>query len=494
MTRLILSSILTLLFCNTFSQYQWNENCKLAYEKIISLHFKEGQDFLLKEKIDNPDNLIPVYLYNYIDFLTLVVGEKEEDYNHLKQNKSDRLDLLKDGDRESPYYNYCLANIYLQWAFARVKFGDNFNAFFDIRKAYRLLEKNREKYPDFLPDNIGMGIMHALVGSIPDNYNWVADILGFRGTVNEGINELNIVIDSGLQNEKYAYLLPESLFFLTFIELNLSKNKESALQLKDIFDRISDNSPLAVHAKSSMLMKNGLNDEAIEILKKGIAQNTGYRFDYLNYLLGLAKLNRLDDDANAYLLDYLIYFEGNNYLAATCQKLSWYYMINGDSSNYKKYINKSLLYKDGMVEADKQAHLEAGKNRYQNIDLLRARLLFDGGYYEDALDHITNPEVFKSLRDNIDRVEYYYRLGRIYHEMNQFNKALENYTIAIENGSKFDEYYAGNAAYLSGKIYERMNKPKEAIQSYRSCLKMNFKEYEKSIKGKSKAGLNRVEE
>ncbi len=494
MSRFILSAVFSFLMLNAFSQYEWSSNCKNAYENIISLKFDEGREWLKKEKLENPENLIPAYLQNYIDFLTLYIGENEDDYNRLEPNKGKRLRLLKDSDRDSPYYNYCLANIYLQWAFVRVKFGEHFNAFFEIRKAYRLLEINREKYPDFLPDNIGMGLLHALVGSIPDQYNWVVDLLGFSGSVNEGMRELDIVVKAAIHDSNYAYLLPESLFFLSFIEVNLSKEKENTIELVEIFNQLPGENPLVVFAKSSLLMKNGFNDKAINVLKTGIKENTGYRFDFLKYLLGLAKLSRLDDDASGYLLDYLIYFEGRNYLASACQKLAWYYLIKGDSANYKNYINKSLLYKDGVIEADHQAHFEAKKNRYQNVHLLRARLLFDGGYYNEALEYIIQPNVQDGLRDNPDQVEYYYRLGRIYHELDEFEKALKNYATAIDRGSGFDEYYAGNAALLSGRIYERRKDFESAKKSYKKCLGLNFKEYEKSIKGKAKAGLNRIAE
>lgn len=494
MSRIIISFVLVFLGFQLFAQYEVNDNCMRAYRAIISLDFDEGRLWLEKEKAENPDNLIPVYYENYIDFLTLLIGEKESDFNNLKPNKRERINELEKGDPSSPYYNYCLANVYLQWAFARVKFGQHVNAFFEIRKAYRLLEENRLNYPEFLPDNTGMGLLHALVGSVPDNYSWVTDIIGMDGSVNEGVRELQQVVDSAINNQEYAHLLPESLFFLTFIQLNLSKEEQEAIEIKQMLDSLPSKNPLIVFAKVSILMKTGHNDEAIEVLTNFRHDRDAYPFHYLKYLLGLAKLSRLDEDADRPLLEFIIYYEGKNYRASACQKVAWHHLIRGDTLGYKEYINKALFYTDGIVEEDKQALMEAESGIIPNAALLKARLLFDGGYHEKALGELQKAERENHFETIAEQTEYYYRKGRVYHEMKEFDQALSSYKTAIEKGKGLNRYFAGNAALKSGNIFELLEDHEQAKKMYNKCLSLNFTEYEKGIKAMAKAGLDRIEE
>jgi len=135
----------------TFSQYHYdfNQNCNEAYTAIINLKFDEGNKLIEQEKRINPNNNIPYLLNNYIYFLTVFIGEEEEEFDKLEKLKDDIIDRLKDGDENSPYYRYSLAQVYLQWAFTRTKFKEYISATFEINRAYRLLEKNNEEFPEF---------------------------------------------------------------------------------------------------------------------------------------------------------------------------------------------------------------------------------------------------------------------------------------------------------------------------------------------------------
>ncbi len=88
-----------------------------------------------------------------------------------------------------------IAQVNLHWAFASVKFGEYFTAGREIRRAFLLLEENQELHPDFLPDKVGLGIMHALIGTIPDNYRWIASLFSMNGSVELGRLELFKVLE-----------------------------------------------------------------------------------------------------------------------------------------------------------------------------------------------------------------------------------------------------------------------------------------------------------
>jgi len=135
---LLLSGAFLFFIHLSSAQYLFNDQCQKAYLSILSLEFKGARMLLESEKRQNTTNLIPVYLENYIDFLTLFIGENRVQFEELKRNKSIRIDILEEGNTNSPYYRFCLAEINLQWAFARLKFGDYTAAALEIRKAYQL--------------------------------------------------------------------------------------------------------------------------------------------------------------------------------------------------------------------------------------------------------------------------------------------------------------------------------------------------------------------
>lgn len=69
-----------------------------------------------------------------------------------------------EGDPGSPYYLFTQAEVNLQWAALSIKFGEYLNSIFEIRKAYKLLEENQNKFPDFKANkNLSECFMHYWV-------------------------------------------------------------------------------------------------------------------------------------------------------------------------------------------------------------------------------------------------------------------------------------------------------------------------------------------
>jgi len=476
--------------------YDFNENCREAFSSIISLKFDEGKDLLEQEKKIHPDNNIPYFLENYIYFLTIFIGEEETDFEKYDDQKDDIIDRLKDGDEDSPYYRYCLATVNLQWAVARSKFKEYFSATFEINRAYRLLEKNDEEFPDFLPNLINLGLLHTLIGTVPDNYNWLKRLVGIEGTIDQGVNEILKILDASMTQEEYEHYKPECLFYLSFIQINLMSTKEKALDYLSMIEKDSSNmeNPLAIYAISRIYMDNGLNDKAIEMLLSRPTGDNYYPFYYLDYLTGKAKLHRLDADANTYFFKYVTNFNGTNYIKDSYQKIAWYYLMKGDKIKYQEYIRKVTKFGKEVVDADEQAQKEAERNNPPNPYLLRARMLFDGGYYENSLNELIENHSAGFLENSRDSLEYTYRIGRIYDDWGEPEKSIPYYKKTIDNGAESEYYFAANSALKLGMIYENKGDFEKAGYYYDEAQSMKNEEYKNSISQKAKAGEQRVKD
>lgn len=486
----ILLILLLLYTCRLPAQiFDFNENTRKAYNAAIALKLDESATLLKAEEKSNADNMIVVYLQNYLDFLRIYTTDTRKQYDELKTNKDIRLSQLMAGDPGSPYYLFTQAEVNLQWAALSIKFGEYVNAIFEIRKAYKLLESNQSKFPDFKANKKSLGVLYALLGGVPDKYKWGVNLLGMEGSVQRGIDYLKEVTDYGRKND-FIYQ-EETVTIYALLLLHLQNDGETAwkvlqengLPKKDNLMNIYTCAHVGVYGKHT--------SDAEKVL---LARPTGAgfaQFPFLNYLTGLAKLNQLEPDAESYFKLFLVEYKGDNHLKSALQKIAWSYLLKGDTANYRHFIKKAEATGNNTVDADKQALKEATAGIMPNISLLRARLLFDGGYYERAANEMNklSDAGFKTAEE---QTEYFYRTGRIYDEWNKKDSALTLYDKAINKGKDLPRYFAANSAFETGKIYEQRGNKEKAIEYYTLCLSFENHEYKNGLDQKAKAGLNRI--
>lgn len=472
--------------------FDFTSEAEAAYDLVLSLQFEEAKEKIAFLKHNDPENLIPYFIENYIDFFTVFISEDEAAFKRLEKNKDTRLQKIKKGDPTSPYYNYCQAEINLQWALARLKFEQYFNAFSEVKNAYKLLNKNEKKYPDFIANKKSLGILHAIIGTVPDNYQWGVKLLsGMSGSIQQGKDEIEEVLRYA-QNNDFIFE-EESLVMYSFLLLHLNNQQEEAWRIIRSGKLDPATNPLATFVLANVAMHTGRNDEAIDILMNKPVGNQYFPFQYLDYLLGLSKLSRTDDDADVYLKKYTNEFQGVNYIKEAYQKLAWHELLKDNRAGYDTYIQKCLTEGEAVIGGDKNAKKEAKNKIIPDPILLRARILFDGGYYERAYDLLNafSPTYFPEKRHQL---ELNYRLGRITHKRKRFKEALEFYQKTIENGRSDGYYYACNAALQQGLIYESLGDKVEAKKAYQLCLSMRPDEYKSGLHQQAKSGLNRLDE
>jgi tetratricopeptide (TPR) repeat protein len=476
---------------------EFNRNCREAYSEILCLRFRDARKLIADEKTINPSNSLPYLLDNYTEFLTVMIGEEEKDLEIMRKNLDARLERLKKGDPASPWFLYSQAEVYFQWGFARLKFSEYLSAGIDINKAFRLFEENDRKFPFFIPNKIRLGLLHALVGAVPDKYNWAVTALDFKGTIPQGIQELNHAYTACLSNTSYDFLLPEVTFTLAMVYMNMSSNKDAVTKLASEFDKpplsgYLKKSPLLCYTLANMKMRLGKNDEAISLLTASPRAAGSYPVAYLDYLLGVAKLNRQDSDAYMPFMKFVAEFKGRNYIRSAYEHLAWYHLLHANTEKYWFYMDRIKLRGYSMVDNDKQAMKNAKKREMPNPMLLKAKLSFDGGYFNKALEDLSIFSNSKGMENPRLQLEYTYRKARTYDELGKHDEAISWYNRTISLGEKDPAYFAANSALYLGKIYENEGKYELASACYAKCLKMDFDEFHFSITQKAKSGLNRI--
>jgi tetratricopeptide (TPR) repeat protein len=472
-------------------RFDFNADCRKAYEEIIKLRLNTGKQILESEKKSDPGNLIPYFLENYIDFFTLYFNEDPEEYRHRKPSIDQRLAMMKKGDPASPFYLFTRSVIYFQWAAVEIKFGDRWDAAWSFRRSFLTGKENLEKFPDFQPGRMLQGSMQVAAGTIPPGYQWLSNLLGIHGTIDAGMHNLENVLYS---NDPYALIFhDEAAFYYLYLKFYILNQREQVFKYIHLQNWDTRNNYLFAYLVANLSLNNqdaSVTEEIITHLNRDPAYLDMPLWDMQ---LGYARADRLDPESIVYLQRYINRFKGNFYVKDVWQKISWIYYLQHETEKARAARARLLVSGNTDTDADKQAQKEAESGRWPNEILLRARLFDDGGYYSQALQVLAGKQV-SSFPEAGERLEYYYRTGRIYDALGRDAEAMAAYQEALRQGESRREYYGARAALQIGYIYEKRGDKKNALIYFKKVLAMRAHDYKNALDQKAKAGIERCTE
>ncbi|HCS21637.1 MAG TPA: hypothetical protein DIW47_13950 [Bacteroidetes bacterium] len=462
-----------------------------AYHHILALRFDKGLALLESERKKNPSSPALAFISDYHFFLKSFINEDVKSFESEIDDFDSRLAILEKGDKNSPYYFYCQAELLVHQAALRFKFRDYVRGANNVRDAYNLLEKNIRLYPAFKPHYKSMGMLEVLVGTVPPKYSWVTSMLGMEGDIEAGMQKINSFRKAPYQNPETEMLKEEALFLYSFLQLHIVKEKEESWKEIEAATRDYRTNLLHCYARASVGMHCKKTDEVITTLKNRPRGEEYARFYFLDYMLGTAYLHKQDSNAATYLNIFVSLFKGENYIKDAYRKLAWHYLCAGDETKYSIYMNLAGRKGKDQVDEDKDALKEANGDERPEPRILKARLLFDGGYYSQALAILLPLSNEKWSRPK-DHAEYVYRLARVYHESRDETKAISNYQKTIELGKAQTWYFAANSSLQLGYIYEKRRQYTMAAYYFKQAMNFPNDEYKTSIDHKAKTGLQRV--
>ena len=468
--------------------FDFNSDCSTAYNHIVSLRLEQGRHLLQIEKGRQSENLIPIYLESYIDFLTLFTSSDEEKFKILKENKDIRLSVISTGDKNSPFFLYTQAEIYLQWGIIKLTFREFFSAFLDLRRAYKLLEENINKHPDFKPNYKSLGLLKSLLGVIPSKYEWGIRLFGMQGNLKEGMTMLQTLL-----NRKEEYFFRDELIIVyASLLFHLEGKSQEAWEILVKARFPVEGNLLSYYTTAKIALYSKQNNLAIQILTSAPGGRDYIDFPLMEYYLGIAWLNQLDTQAIVHFKNFIETNQGKNLTKSAYQKIAWAYLIQHNLDQYAIQLNKAKENGSNVMEADLLADQESKASSPPDIYLLKARLLFDGGYLPDAWALLENkvPEDYALFERQLELV---YRKGRILDDLKKEDEAINYYKQTIEMGQDAPYYYAANAALNLAYIYESNGNIDQAKFYYSKCMNMNNHSYKLSLNQKAKAGLQKLE-
>jgi len=467
-------------------QYEMTDNCIKAYQCFMAMKINEGKSWLKKEISTNPSNSMPLILVNYEDYISLTFNENPAEYKRRKPLLDQRLKALQYTDKDSPYYLFGKALLYFQWCIIRSKHGDYWDAAWDFRRSYLLLAENRKKFPQFNYNNVFLGAEEAIISTIPSGYKWISNILGLKGNMKNGM----ALLKSHFSTNEIPFR-EESYLFYIYLKNYLENDIEGATALIKSHNLDTKNNMLYLFMAANLALNNKKASVTESLIMNRNKGSEYMPFPMLDYELADAKMKRLDYTAIDYFQRYLNQSKSKFYIKDACLSIAYCYYLMGNQTRAIEYKNRIRHIGDTEADADKQAQKFAENGSFPDKELLKARLLNDGGNNTQALNILLSKDP-KSLGTESERIEYYYRLSRVYDDLNQDDKALEFYNYTLRIGSKSTEYFAARAALQAGYLQEKKGNKAEALRYFQTVLDLEDHDYKNSLDQRAKAGINRV--
>lgn len=475
----------------TQTVFNFTPGCVEAQKHIAALRLNKAALLLAEEKKAHPNNAAIVLLENSLDYYRIVTSQDFSLTKALDRIKDKRLEALKAIPASSPYKLYAQSEIHVQWAFIKFLKEEYVGAMFEFRSAYLLANENRIKYPDFKPGLKTVGMFKALLGTSPHSYKWILSVAGLEGDFDGGMEMISQYLKGDALPE-FILDRQSAVFYYTLFTLNFGE-KNKAWDFCEEQTRDYQTNQMSCYLRAYVGGKTAHNDEAIQVLQNRPRGNDYETFYLLDYLLGQCKLNRLDEDAEQYLKRFVAFYKGKSLLKDAYRRISWYYLLHNDEEKYKVYRELCKRYGGSGNEEDRNIQQEMASGISHDLLILRARLLFDGGYYQRAEETIKqrNPE---QLKTGYQKLEYYYRYARILQEQNKLSKATELYGIVIKSAPFNTPYYfAPNACLQMGYIYQKLGFKQIARSHFLNVSNYKKAEYIQSIEIKAENELARLD-
>ncbi len=470
-----LTVCLFLLYNIVTAQVQWEfSNQELtSYKNLI-----ENNTPLSAPSSDSPASL---YLDNLQASLHLLLTENKTELDSYEDDFEEYLKIIEGTNSSSPYKNFYLAEIRLRAAFVYLKFDRQLESGWQFRQAFRLIEKNVSVYPNFVPHLKTIGLIHILVGSIPDKYQWILSVVGLKGSVEQGKNELEKLIHAGNTFSREALLL------LSLSEAYILQEPESA---KNRIEHInSDKGQLLILTKMSIYIKNSQSELAIKLFENIIQSNN---LPHLNYLAAEAYMQKGDyNNATKLYKKYIIEYNGNSNVKDSYFKRYLCKYLSQDTTGLNGLLQQAKSIKIEITEADRYATKILEKEEVVNVGIMKLRLATDGGFYERAREILNEKPILYNKRDS---VEIIYREARLEHKLNNMPHAIALYEIAISKSKNENWYFAPNSALMLGHYYAEQKEYKLAKEYYLIAKSYRHHEYKISIDTKAQAGLNLIKD
>jgi len=247
-----------------------------AYQYYFNFDFDSCR--LILEK--TPPNPWSFYISSLLSSTEVFINDDPTFYKSNKSRESKLLDSLDKMSFSEEQTNFLVSEIKLQWAILKLKNGDEFSAFWNLKQAYSIAKSNVENYPDFIPSYKTLGLLHVLYGVFPNKYDWILSVFGIVGNAQKGMDELQKV-----KQRDHFFSMEATLISALLQAYTLNNSKKATAIMAPLHE--NNELLLVEYANVLILMKNAQSEVALKILKDASSKYAEpFKISQLYYLNG----------------------------------------------------------------------------------------------------------------------------------------------------------------------------------------------------------------
>ncbi len=470
-----------------FATFEFTPQVLSAHQQIYNLYLKDAAKMLDRESSAKPENMAVFASRALLLFTEATAADVDEiTRKNLFQIKKIMKNIEADKD-QTIHHLLARIEIFIYAGMLQIRLNNRLRSASEFLSAYNLAKSTFNQYPQDAMVKLLWGNMIATVGSLPPDMRRYLSIIGFSGDVQKGLALMKSAHRSIISQKQYKPYLTKAnlLYIITYKQL--TDNEEVIPDKEGI--NIQDNFVTAVIC-AKILMEQGYNERALTILET-IKQHPGQvKLHYYNFLLGKARLAAGSADAESVFLSFLSEYRGIHHIKATYKYLSWHYLLNDEISRADSLRLLISTVGANVIGPDQQAAREAEVPL--NKVLIQARLLFDGGYLDKALDVLMADGTLECCMLPDEKAEYYYRLGRIYQKQGLPYLAIDAFGKAVDIHDD-PAFNRANSALQAALLFEKLGNYDRAKSYFQKCLTMKNFPYQEGLHQKAKAGLSRID-
>ncbi|GCD80286.1 tetratricopeptide repeat protein [Schleiferia thermophila] len=458
----------------------------LAYERIQDFYLADASKLLQAEARQAPKNVAVEAAMAALIFAEATARDEDvftkQSIIRLKKIQS----KINNDTASNVHHLIAEVEIAIYCGLLQVRLNNRLRAASEFLTAYTTSKNAYKMHPQNPVVKLLWGNMIATIGSLPPELRKYLSFVGYTGDVKKGVDLMKEAHRRILNNKTYKiYSTRANILFL--ISAKQLVDNEEILPESFGIDPMENYVTAIVSAK--VLMEQGYNDTALKILKQIQPKEGQFPLHYFHYLFGKGLLAAGDSECETSLLTFLQNYKGMHHVKAAHRLLAWHYLLANDIKKADSLMALVPTVGLSVIGPDQQAERDAEERL--NLTLIRSRILFDGGYLDEALEILLSDSGKKCCKDPIEMAEYHYRLGRVYQNKGWIYPAIENFEKAFSQHQQ-PAFNRANSALQAALLYEKLGIHGKATYYYSKCLELKNFPYQEGIHQKAKAGLIRM--
>lgn len=440
----------------------------VIYKGDVGGFYDPDAYLIINERINGAEKH---YINAYRYFISYQAYENQHDYDAFFSCVKE-FEAVRSGERLTD--QYITINLAVQEGLMYLMKGYEFEGAMALYKGYRILR--RVEAGELDAEYRKLSALFDIFVSQVESYNgFFSSLLGLKGDVQKGFEKLDKYVNS-VKNQTGIY--EEALLLKAFCQLKFGSATSEDIYGYSIYG-LENDVPLLSYVALSLALKERDGDSASLFVQK-LPESQFKSFPILYYLKGRILMNSLDTNALNLFKLFRHYFNGNSFKADGYFREARWYHLNHEPVKRDKAIDMVIDQASSSISSDKQAKDEVLKLKNKPVEFVKARFLFDGGFYYEA------KEILESYPyneyNNYYRLEYHYRIGRICKEIWEYECALKHFDACI-GLSKYDDRYFGPYAAVEAAYICKQKGEFSKMNSYLEIAKeLNTGQYKPEVK------------